>query len=112
MAVPEPERRARIRRIRDIQRELQDLRRQTQPPVTARSIGIWIVSGGLAATGVALSAPSGGWSLLVSVAGMVMFMVDMARQVQAAARTREQYRRAQQLEQELLDHLEFIRRFF
>jgi hypothetical protein len=42
----------------------------------------------------------------------VVFLVDMARQVQTAARTREQYLRAQLLEQELLDHLEFIRRFF
>jgi hypothetical protein len=79
VAVPEPDRRARIRRIREIQRELQELRRQTQPPITARSVGIWIVSGGLAATGVAMSVPSGGWSLLVSVVEPVFGQSKQAR---------------------------------
>jgi hypothetical protein len=42
---------------------------------------------------------------------MVVFLIDMARQIQIAARTREQHTRARQLEQELVDHAEFIRRF-
>ena len=109
MASPELERR--IARIRHIQRELQELYRETHPGVTAGTVGIWLASGGLALAGVALAVPTGGVSLLLSVAGVVVFLIDMARQVQATARTREHRRRAHDLEQELLDHLEFIRRF-
>lgn len=109
MAASELDRR--IRRIIAIRGELQVLYSQTQPGVTAGSVGIWIVSGGLTAVGLALAVPSGGLSLLLSAAGLVVFLIDMARQIQITARTSEQHRRARQLEQELLDHLEFIRRF-
>jgi hypothetical protein len=101
----------RIRRIVAIRRELQALYSQTQPGLTAAGVGIWIVSGGLTVAGLALAVPSGGSSLLLSAAGMVVFLIDMARQIQIAARTREQHTRARQLEQELVDHAEFIRRF-
>ena len=101
----------RIRRIHAISDELRQLSRQTQPAMSLSGIGLWVVSGGLTVAGLALAVPSGGLSLLLSAAGMVLFLIDMARQIQGAARTRELRQRAQQLEQELRDHLEFIRRF-
>jgi hypothetical protein len=101
----------RVRRILAIRQELAALYKQTHPGVSVASIGIWIVSGGLGLAGVALAYPTGGSSLLLSVLGMVIFMIDLARQVQSAADSEELRRHAAQLEQELRDHLEFIRRF-
>jgi Flp pilus assembly protein TadB len=101
----------RIRRIAAIRAELQSLYSKTQPGLTAAGVGIWIVSGGLTVAGLALAVPSGGSSLLLSVAGMIVFLIDMARQIQTYAQTREQRAYARQLEQELVDHAEFIRRF-
>ena len=42
---------------------------------------------------------------------VLMGMIETARHVQSAARTQEQRKQAQRLEQELLDHLAFIRKF-
>jgi hypothetical protein len=101
----------RTKRIVAISEELATLYSQTQPAVSIGSIGIWIVSGGLGVAGVALAAPTGGSSLLLSVLGMLVFLIDMARQVQATAHSEELRRYARQLEQELRDHAEFLRRF-
>lgn len=101
----------RIKRVVAISNELAALHKQTQPPVSIGSVGIWIVSGGLGIAGLAMAAGTGGLSLWLSVVGMIVFLIDMARQVQATAHSDELRRYASQLEQELRDHLEFIRRF-
>ena len=88
-----------------------ELYHETQPPATRSTIGLWFASVGLCIAGLVLTPPTGGISLVLTGAGVVLVMIDTARQIQGAARTSEQRRRAQWLEQELLDHLAFIQRF-
>ena len=106
-----PELDRRIKRIVAISQELATLHKQTHPAFSIGSIGIWIVSGGLGVAGMAMSVLTGGASLLLSVLGVLVFLIDMARQVQATAHSEELRRYARQLEQELRDHAEFVRRF-
>jgi hypothetical protein len=98
-----------VKRIAAIQVELVDLYRKTHPPVTPGSIATWVASGVLTICGVVFARSTDGSSLTLSLVGVAVFLVDTARQVKDRAGTIEEYRRADELQQELLDHVSRLR---
>jgi cytochrome c-type biogenesis protein CcmH/NrfF len=109
--VADPELSRRIRRIEAIRIELIELHHEIHPRATLSTIGLWCASVTLCIAGLVLTPPTGGISLVLSVGGVLLLMIDTARQIQSAARSSEQRQHAERLEEELRDHLAFIQRF-
>jgi hypothetical protein len=109
--VADPELVRRVRRIQAIRKELAALYAETHPSPTRGTIGLWLTSVGLCVAGLLLTPPVGAIALALASGSVLLAMIDTARQIQTAARTREQRKHAERLEQELLDHLAFIQNF-
>ena len=97
-----------LARLRRFQKELEDL--DARSTLSKWTIGVWIASGALGLGGIALAPFSGGASLLLSVAGFVVFLVDMAKQVADNAKTVAARERAEAILSGIRDELARIER--
>ena len=98
------------KRILTIQQELGELHRRNPPKLTPFNIVKWVAAGSITFGGLMLAAPTGGASLLLSLGGLVIYLIDIAQLIQSGARSSEDKLRAALLEQELRDHLVRISR--
>ena len=93
------EREAVIREVRDellqIQREMLELKLNTG--ITSWDIAIWIIGGILAIIGLIAAPFSAGASLIATVLGLLLILVDAVKKIRDNAQNPEDRKRAQEL---------------